>query len=134
VSDSFALVMISIPSGGSLDYSYKLTGDIRGSGYQVYFPVVSDGTNQVRIDLLVNHGGAESGIATASRWIEGFNSPGGDYWDLPGVDPQTEAGDLLILRITNVRDPDARKNAGCRFSFNNTESGTVEVMLPPIVR
>jgi hypothetical protein len=120
VSEPFAVVFVPLAPGQSLEYSWPLPGDIRGSEYQAGLAAASEGSNQMRISLLYGRVDEKTEFAAAVKRIDRTTMQGGAEWLLTGEDPETRKGDLLILRIENVQDADPKMNAACRFNFGNT--------------
>ena len=84
---------------GPKDYEYSLPGDIQGSSYTFDLWLASAGTTTVDASVVVQQGGKETVLASASFTAESksykqFSST------VTGLDPTTAKGDILILRLS----------------------------------
>ncbi|MFC1960427.1 hypothetical protein ACFLYO_06925 [Chloroflexota bacterium] len=107
------------------DFPYTLTGDINGTSYSFNVWAASGDTTTLHAEIILQQGGTETVLASTL-----ITSESTQYRVLSetviGPDPETVAGDVVILRITAVEGVDGG------IAYADTQSDTTFIQIPPV--
>jgi len=119
---STAVLMYPSLGRSARDFTYTLTGDLKGTKYGVHLFLGTAGTMTIDVQIVLNQRGQETILASASLTATGSTYK--DYSaDVTGSDPATARGDLLVLRIT----PASGSPGGLVFSNNAAKTSFIEI-------
>jgi hypothetical protein len=104
------------------DFTYTLTGDLKGAKYGIHLFLATAGTMTVDVQVVLKQAGQETSLAST-----GLTATGSTYQDysadVTGSDPTTAQGDILILRIS----PASGSPGGLVFSNNAAKTSFIQI-------
>lgn len=110
----------------SRDFPYTLTGDINGTSYLFNTWFASGGSTTLSIEIVLQQGDTETILASTT--ITSDSTQFSEFSEImTGSDPETVAGDVLILRITAIGGVDGA------IAVNDDPDETTFLQIPPIV-